>query len=124
MTRITIQRDDLKVECKAYLEVQVDLTGTFQPGCEAWGGGRFERPTNPPEDPSIEDIEIVRLCGIRKVIAPLETRGSSFWDTKLIDLLDGVDAVARAKIKSNVLRFLGDEAARELLSEVDWADGQ
>jgi hypothetical protein len=123
MTRITIQRDDLKVECKAYLEVQVDLTGTFQPGCGAWGGGRGERPINPPEDPSIEDIEIVRLCGIRKVIAPLETRGSSFWDTKLIDLLEGVDPVACEKITSNILAFLGDEAERELLAEVEWAEG-
>lgn len=122
MNKITMRGSGLKVEAKTYLEVQVDLAGTFQPGCAAWGGGRFERPTNPPEADSIEDVEILRLCGVQKVMAPIETRGSSFWDTKLVDLLDGVEASARAKIMENVLRFLDGDAERELLAQVEWEE--
>jgi hypothetical protein len=94
------------VSATTSFEIEVNLSGTFQPGCAAWGGGRFERPTNPPEDDSVEDVEV---CGL----VALRFKGPS------TNLLAGVDLKNPEvrKLLDNIANFLGDEAAEILMLE-------
>jgi len=94
------------VTASTSIEIEVDLSGTFQPGCPAWGGGRFERPLNPPEDASVEDVEVCSLTAIR-------FRGPS------TNLLAGVDIQNPEvrKLLDNIAIFLGEEAAELLMNE-------
>lgn len=122
MASVTLKGRGIKVAANALFEVQVALTGTFQPGCDAWGGSRFERPTNPPEPDAMEDIEIVHVHGLKRELSPPDIRGSHPWTDRLVDLLEGVDPKSEAyqKIIANIRAFLGDEAERELMAEVEW----
>lgn len=97
------------------IEVETVLSATFVPGCEAWGGGRFERPTNPPEPDSVEDIEVAGLFALKHV----RRNGTSTWDR--VDLLANIDPNSDAyrQILANVIAFIGEDTAAEtLLGEV------
>ena len=118
---ITFKGRGVKVTAQTYFEVQVDLAGTFQPGY-AEQGPTYSSGGQPAEPDGMEDVEIVGLLGTQKVMAPIETRGSSFWNTKLVDLLEGVDDAAREIIKANVLKFLGAEADQALMGEVEFEE--
>lgn len=103
------------VHATTSFEIEVDLSGTFQPGCPAWGGGRFERPINPPEDASIEDVEVTGVNGLKRVWG-----FASGLTWKSIDLLAGVDRnnPEVRKLLDNIANFLGEEAAELLMNEV------
>lgn len=46
------------IEASIYPEIEVRLSATYNAARPAWGGSRWERPTNPPEDASLEDISV------------------------------------------------------------------
>lgn len=121
MPSLTLTRRGIKVTAETTFEVQVNLSGVFVPGCEAWGGGRFERPTNPSEPDAMEDIEVTGVGGLKRELSPANIRGSHMWTYRVVDLLEGVDpkSAAYQQITANILKFLGDDAERELLSEVE-----
>lgn len=113
----------IKVSAKAFFEVQVDLSGTFQPGYPATGPS-YSSGGDPAEPDAMEDVEIVRIGGLKRELSPPEIRGSHMWTDRFVDLLEGVDAKSEAyqKIIANVMKFLGNEAEQELLGEVEWED--
>lgn len=119
MAKITFAGRSVKVTANTTFEVQVDLAGTFMPG-HPERGPTYSSGGEPAEPDSMEDVEIVSLNVITKVMAPIETRGSSFWNTKMIDLLAGVDDAAREIIKANVLRALDGEADQVLMGEIEF----
>lgn len=119
MTKITMRGRGVKVSAETTFEVQVDLSGVFQPGYPEQGP-TYSCGGTPTEPDAMEDVEIVNLFAITKVMAPIETRGSSFWNTKLVDLLEGVDDAAREVVKANVLKFLGAVADDALMREVEF----
>lgn len=108
-----LQSDTLTADYS--VEIEVVLSGTFSPGCEAWGGGRFERPTNPPEPDRIEDIDVAGVFALKHV----RLKGVSTWNR--VDLLAGVDPKSEAyrQVVANLIAFIGeDDAAATLLGEV------
>lgn len=96
-------------------EVEVDLAGTFNPGCRetppsyASGG-------SPAEPASMEDVEVLGLYGLRRVRAPLRDRLSHDQVWERVDLLAGVDKVAREKILANIADFIAESAQEQLLA--------
>lgn len=96
---------------KTSFEIEVGLTGTFSAGCAAWGGSKGERPINPPEPDSIEDIAIERLSAIRSRYEG----GRLAWTS--VNLCEGVDMNSPdvRKLLDNILDFIGDDAEVALL---------
>lgn len=91
-------------------EVEVALAGTYNPGAPEQGP-TYSSGGQPAEEPSIEDVEATSLGGLRLRKAPPAERGShpgGVWET--VDLLEGLDDGARAKLLANVLAFMGPEA--------------
>lgn len=86
-------------------EVEVDLKGTFNPGCPE------ERPSyasggSPAEPASMEDVEVMSLSGLR--------RCAGGWTR--VDLLGGVDKAAREKILANIADFIAESAQEQLMA--------
>jgi hypothetical protein len=105
-------------------EIEISLTGTFSPGCAAWGGSRFEPPINPPEPASMEDMDITDIGIVRLAPAPERERVShprGIWKTTSI--LDGVDRQSEAfrRIVQNILALQEDAATEALLAEIEEA---
>lgn len=106
----------ISVSATTSFEVEVNVTGTFLPGCPEQGptyacGGQ------PAEPDSMEDVEVVSLMGLRPK-APRLGR-SHEWES--VDLLSGVSAIspeAVLKILTNVRDFLGDSADEALMAEL------
>lgn len=91
-------------------EIEVSLSGSYSPGCPAWGGSRFEPPINPPEDARIDDIDIEDIG----VISASRKDGRIVWTTTSI--LKGVDRKSEAyrQIVSNLLEMIEAEATEAL----------
>lgn len=51
-------------------EFDLCITYVIHPGCPAWGGGRFEPPTNPPEEASVEILEVEMTASTNEMWAP------------------------------------------------------
>lgn len=51
----------MQIEASIYPELEVRLSAIYNAPRPAWGGSRWEPPTNPPEDASLEDISIDSL---------------------------------------------------------------
>lgn len=102
-------------------EVEVDLSGTYFPGCRETPPS-YSHGGLPSEPPSMEDIEVRGLFGLRRVRAPLRERGSHDLVWERFDLLSGVDNAGREKILANIAEFLGDSAHEQLMAALPEAD--
>lgn len=102
------------------MEIELSLTGVFQPGCAAWGGSRFEPPTNPPESPCVEDLDIEDITFA--VWVPVKDRPQGSADERRyrdVSILKGVDRKSEAyrQIVANIIELIGEDAAQSLMSE-------
>lgn len=102
-------------------EIEISVSGSFIPGCEAWGGSRFERPINPPEPDRVEDVDIEDIGVIELVPAPTAERGShprGVWKTT--SLMDGVDRNCPGvrRLIQNILAMKQQEAEEALAEGV------
>lgn len=106
------------IEARHTVEMEFRLIGTFRPGCEAWGGSRFERPTNPPEPDSVEDIDIVEIGTLTPILRPHPRGAPICW--RFDSILEGVDRKSEAyqRIVRNILALIEDDASQALLAEV------
>lgn len=101
----------MTVHAKAYLEIEIALSGTFSKGYPERGPS-YASGGEPGEPDAMEDIEAVGLSAFRYDPA---TRYNV-----PVSLMDGVDAKSPdvRKLLANVAAFLGDEAQDALLAEV------
>lgn len=99
------------VFAKTIFEIEVELSGNFQPGSPA-RGPTYASGGEPADPDVIEDIEISAIQAVRP-------RGGApgFWD--YTDLLANVDRANPEVVKllDNILTYLGDEAEEALLQE-------
>lgn len=104
----------IAVTATTSFEVEVNLTGTFCPGCPEQGP-TYASGGQPAEPDSMEDVEAVSLTSLR--------RHNGHWQT--VDLLAGVSAIspeALLKILANIREFLGDSADEALMAELPEGD--
>lgn len=106
-----------KIKATDTFEVEVDLTGTYNPGFPETGP-TYDCGGTPAEPESMEDVEAVGLYGLRRVRAPLRDRPSHDHVWERVDLLAGVDKAAREKILANIAEFIAESAQQQLLAEV------
>ena len=111
-----------KVTGDVTFEVQVDLAGVFVAGYPATGP-TYSCGGTPAEPDGIEDMEILAVNGLRQELSPPEIRGSHMWTQRPINLFEGVDMKSEAarKILDNILAFVGEDAARELINSIEEA---
>jgi len=105
------------IETTHDFEVSVMLRGSYQPFVPEQGP-TYASGGQPSEPAHIEDAEVLSLVGDRLVPAPPAERGShpeGVWQE--VDLLDGIDAAARARVMANLLAFLGERTVEEVLME-------
>jgi len=105
------------IETTHDFDVRVTLRGGYQPFVPDQGP-TYASGGQPSEPAHIEDAEVLSLVGDRLVPAPPAERGShpgGVWEE--VDLLDGLDALARAQVKENLLAFLGQRTVEEVLME-------
>lgn len=107
----------ITVTASTSFEVEVELSGTFLPGCPEQGP-TYASGGQPAEPDSMEDVEVTSMMGLRA------KRGPGLpWES--IDLLAGVSAIspeALLKILANIREFLGDAADDALMTELPEAD--
>lgn len=105
----------ITVTATTSFEVEVNLTGTFLPGCPEQGPS-YASGGQPAEPDSMEDVEVTSLVA---------TRYRGGYTPVSADLLAGVSAIspeALLKILSNVRDFLGDSADEALMAELPEGD--
>jgi hypothetical protein len=95
------------VSSTIWLELDIAVSGTFVAGCPAWGGSRTEPPINPPEPDDIEDMAVDSV--------------TYEVDGKPVDLLAGLDALARDTITETILNTIAEQARDALIEEAaEW----
>lgn len=99
-------RSSRQISATTAFEIEVSLTGTFQPGCPE-RGPTYSSGGEPAEAAGMEDVEVEGLTGI-------QFRGPES------NLLAGVDRKNHEvrKLLDNILSFLGEQADEALLVEV------
>jgi len=104
-----------EVTAQTGVEIDIQLSGRFVPGCAAYGGSRFEPPINPPEPDEIEDVSIDALS----VSVPTNLTLDGVNKYRVHDLLEGVDLKSPAvqRLLDNILNALGDEPEEALMRE-------
>jgi hypothetical protein len=93
------------------LEVFVDLGGNYQPGRPATPPS-YASGGDPPDPPMVEDVRATALY------LEIETQDPAN-PMRRVDLLDGLDAAAKAQVLNNVLQALGESEVTDLLLDVD-----
>lgn len=109
-TRTRITGRPYEVAATHSFEIEIALTGKFEPGYAA-------SRDDPGCDDSVEDVDIADIGALVLVQAAERERASHrrVWSTK--SLLDGVDRKSEAyqQIVRNILAFIGDDADRALV---------
>jgi len=101
----------ITVTASTSFEVEVELSGTFLPGCPEQGP-TYASGGQPAEPDSMEDVEV------RSLVA---TRYRGGYTPVSADLLAGVSAIspeALLKILANIREFLGDAADDALMTDL------
>lgn len=110
----------ISVTATTSFEVEVNLSGTFLPGCPEQGP-TYSSGGQPAEPDSMEDVEAHGLFGVRRKNSVIDAHPK--WER--IDLLAGVSATspeALLKILANIRDFLGDSADEALMAELPEGD--
>ncbi len=88
-------------------EIELDLSGTVSPG---YAGDQ----TSPPEGVSVEDVDIEGVFGLKR---QWSVKGVRLTRTNLLAGVDIKNPEVQ-KILSNILAFVGDDAADAILETV------
>lgn len=105
----------MNVTARHQFEIELALTGTFQPGYAATGPS-YSSGGEPRQPDMIEDLDV---ADIGVIVAGHDEQHRINWTTHSI--LNGIDRTSPfyARLVENIMKIVGEDAEQVLLGEVE-----